>query len=151
MSTTPASGTAADPFDLQRFVEAQAAQYADALGELSAGRKQSHWIWFIFPQCEGLGRSPMARRHAIRSMAEARAYLQHPVLGARLLECTQVINRLAGCTAAGIFGELDALKFRSSMTLFERAAAPASDFTTALDRYFDGERDPLTLECMARW
>ena len=137
---------AADPFALARFVEAQRDCYAQALAELRAGRKASHWMWFVFPQFEGLGMSATSRRYAIRSLAEAQAYLRHEVLGVRLLECTEAVNRLDGRSAHAIFGSPDDMKFRSSMTLFELVAGPASAFAAALDRYFAGERDALTLE-----
>lgn len=139
-----------DAFDLARFVKAQRDCYAQALRELRAGRKSSHWMWFVFPQFDGLGMSPTSRRYAIRSLAEAQAYLRHEILGARLLECTEVVNRLEGHSAHRIFGSPDDMKFRSSMTLFEIAAGPASPFAAALDRYFAGERDARTLELVRR-
>jgi uncharacterized protein (DUF1810 family) len=135
----------ADPHELERFVQAQAGVHDEALGELRAGRKRSHWMWFVFPQAEGLGSSATARHYAIRSLDEARAYLAHPLLGPRLVECTQAAIRLCGLTARQIFGTPDDLKFRSSMTLFERVAGPDSDFARALQKYFDGQRDPATL------
>ncbi len=133
-----------DPFDLQRFVEAQAGCYEQAVDELRAGLKRSHWMWFIFPQFEGLGASATSRRFAIRSLPEAREFLRHPVLGAHLAECTRIVNGLQGLSARHIFGLPDDLKFRSSMTLFELVAAPESDFAAALDKYFAGDRDPKT-------
>ncbi|MGE0358092.1 MAG: DUF1810 domain-containing protein [Burkholderiales bacterium] len=135
-----------DPFDLARFVDAQAGNHAQALEELRAGRKRSHWMWFVFPQFEGLGLSATSRRYAIRSLDEARAYLAHPVLGARLLECTRATNTLAGRSAHEIFGSPDDRKLCSSMTLFELAAGPGSEFSKALEKYFDGRRDAKTLE-----
>jgi uncharacterized protein (DUF1810 family) len=111
-----------DPYDLQRFVAAQAAVYPEVLAELGAGEKRSHWMWFIFPQLAGLGRSATARRYALSSLAEARAYLAHPLLGARLRECTQLVNEVTGRSAAQIFGFPDELKFHSCMTLFAHAA-----------------------------
>lgn len=138
--------TADDRFDLARFVAAQDDCYAQALAELCAGRKASHWMWFVFPQFDGLGFSAMSRRYAIRSLDEARAYLDHELLGARLLECTAAVNRLEGRSAHAIFGSPDDMKFRSSMTLFELAAGPGSPFAAALDKYFAGGRDPRTLE-----
>ncbi len=135
-----------DPFDLARFVDAQAGNHAQALEELRAGRKRSHWMWFVFPQFEGLGLSATSRRYAIRSLDEARAYLAHPVLGARLLECTRATNAHAGRSAHEIFGSPDDMKLRSSMTLFELAAGPGSEFSKALEKYFDGRRDAKTLE-----
>lgn len=138
--------SAPDPFDLQRFVDAQARVYHTVVDELRAGRKRSHWIWFIFPQISGLGRSPTAERYAISSLEEARAYLRHEVLGPRLHECTQLVNRIAGRSIREIFGSPDDLKVRSSMTLFARATEDNQDFVALLDRYYDGEEDPLTLK-----
>ena len=115
----PATTHAADdPFDLARFLEAQADTYAQAVRELRSGQKRSHWMWFVFPQIDGLGASATARRYALKSLAETRAYLGHPVLGARIGECTRIVNGLAGRSARQIFGTPDDLKFRSSMTLF---------------------------------
>jgi uncharacterized protein (DUF1810 family) len=161
-----------DPFDLRRFVQAQAPCYAQVMAELRAGRKQSHWSWFILPQLRGLGSSPMAVRYAITSLDEARAYLAHPLLGARLIECVAAINahrdardmrglgnvgnmgneQASGKSAAAILGDIDALKFRSCVTLF-RAAADADGarenqgriFGEALERFFAGQPDPATL------
>ena len=130
--------------NLDRFVEAQAPVYDKALAELKAGRKQSHWMWFVFPQIAGLGHSPMAQHYAIQNLAEARAYLAHPLLGARLRECTRAVITVTGKTAHEIFGSPDDLKFRSSMTLFAHAAPDENLFRAALEKYFDGE-DPLTL------
>lgn len=134
-----------DPYGLQRFIEAQnrAGTYEQALSELRGGRKTSHWMWFVFPQIAGLGRSSTARTYAITSPAEAKAYLDHPILGPRLLECTHILLGLTGKEAEDIFGDVDAVKLRSSMTLF----AVASDepaFREVLDRYFDGEPDDAT-------
>ena len=130
---------------LHRFVEAQAGVYADALGELRAGRKRTHWMWFVFPQIEGLGHSAMAQRYAIQSRAEAVAYLAHDTLGARLRECTQAVLDVPGRTAHEIFGSPDDVKFRSCMTLFD-AIAPRDIFDAALTRFYVGQRDPATLE-----
>jgi len=138
-----------DPFDLNRFLQAQEGVYADALAELRAGRKTSHWMWFVFPQIDGLGRSQTARFFAVKSLAEARAYLAHPVLGKRLRQCTAAVLGVAGRTASEIFGSPDDIKFRSSMTLFERAAPDCDLFPDALDRFFEGRRDRLTLELLA--
>lgn len=138
-----------DPFDLNRFLQAQEGVYAAALAELRAGRKTSHWMWFVFPQIDGLGRSQTARFFAVKSLAEARAYLAHPVLGTRLRECAAAVLGVAGRTASEIFGYPDDLKFRSSMTLFERAAPDCDLFSDALDRFFEGRRDRLTLELLA--
>jgi uncharacterized protein (DUF1810 family) len=135
-----------DPYDLQRFVTAQDGVYDAAVRELRAGRKTSHWMWFVFPQIAGLGRSPMAQRFAIGSLDEARAYLAHPVLGPRLLECAEILTELAGTSAQDVFGGIDALKLRSSMTLFARAAPDQPLFGEVLDRYFGGEPDSATLE-----
>lgn len=134
-----------DPHDLGRFLRAQADVYAAVVGELRAGRKRSHWMWFIFPQLAGLGRSAMACRYAIRDLDEARAYLAHPVLGARLLECTGLVNALPGRRAGAVFGAPDDLKFVSSMTLFASVAGPESAFSAALEKYHDGRPDAATL------
>ena len=131
--------------NLDRFVEAQAPVYDRALAELKAGRKQSHWMWFVFPQIAGLGRSPMAQHYAIQNLAEARTYLAHPLLGARLRECAQAVIDVESRTANEIFGSPDDLKLRSSLTLFD-LASPDDIFRAALEKYFDSEEDPLTLE-----
>jgi uncharacterized protein (DUF1810 family) len=135
----------ADPFDLQRFVDAQAPVYDAVRQELKAGRKQSHWMWFIFPQIAGLGLSPMSIRFAIISLDEARAYLAHPVLGARLRECARLTLDVQGKTARDIFGSIDEMKFRSSMTLFTRAEPDEEAFRRCIDKYFAGSPDPDTL------
>lgn len=134
-----------DPLD--RFVTAQARDYAVALAELQRGRKTSHWIWYVFPQIAGLGRSDMAQRYAIADLAEARAYLAHPLLGARLREATTTLLSHAGKRSAeAILGSIDAIKVRSSMTLFEVAdGAAGSEFATCLDALYAGSRDPETL------
>jgi uncharacterized protein (DUF1810 family) len=138
-----------DPHNLARFIVAQEPVFARVCAELAAGRKQSHWMWFIFPQLRGLGSSPMAERYAIGSLAEARAYLAHPLLGERLRTCTQLVNRVEDRSAQAIFGYPDYLKFRSSLTLFAHAAAGRSDpFGEALAKYFAGEDDPLTRELL---
>jgi uncharacterized protein (DUF1810 family) len=129
---------------LDRFVAAQEGVYAQALAELRRGRKQSHWMWFVFPLIAGLGRSETARFYAIANLAEARAYLAHPLLGPRLLEATEAVTAAPG-TADAILGPVDALKLQSSLTLFEAAAADPAPFCAALDRFYDGERDPETL------
>lgn len=134
-------------FDLERFVTAQRQNYDDAIRELRGGAKETHWMWYVFPQIDGLGTSAMARQFAISSLDEARAYLDHPVLGPRLLECTRAVNGLIGKSALRIFGTPDNLKFRSSMTLFAQVAGPESVFSEALRKYFDGP-DPLTLRCL---
>jgi uncharacterized protein (DUF1810 family) len=139
----------ADPYNLERFVRAQEPVFARVCAELAAGRKQSHWMWFVFPQLRGLGSSPMAQRYAIASLDEARAYLSHPVLGERLRRCTDLVNRVEGRTAGEIFGYPDELKFRSSMTLFARAAGTAREpFENALAKYFRGEPDARTRELL---
>src|SRR3954462_11944998 len=135
-----------DPHDLQRFVLAQEGVYDAAVGELRAGRKTSHWMWFVFPQIAGLGRSPTAQRYAIASLSEAEAYVAHPVLGERLRECARVLTELEGRSAEQVFGGLDALKLPSPMTLFARAAPEEPLFRVVLERYFGGEEDPATLE-----
>jgi uncharacterized protein (DUF1810 family) len=140
-----------DPYDLQRFVAAQdeAGIYERALAELRAGRKRSHWMWFVFPQVAGLGRSPVSRRYAISSLAEAQAYLAHPVLGPRLIECARVVCELQGPTAQDIFGGIDAIKLRSSMTLFAHADPDNPLFRGVLDAYFDGAADQVTERLLA--
>jgi uncharacterized protein (DUF1810 family) len=147
-----------DPFQLARFTTAQDQNgtYARAVAELRAGEKRSHWMWFIFPQVAGLGLSEMSRRYAISGLAEARAYLAHPVLGPRLAECAAVLTALPGTTATRVFGSVDALKLHSSMTLFAAAAADAPAGTPAqpafaevLDRYFDAQPDEATLAHLA--
>ena len=138
-----------DPYRLERFVTAQDAggTYERAVAELRAGSKRSHWMWFVFPQIAGLGFSAMSQRYAIASLAEARAYLAHPVLGPRLVECTALVNRIEGRSAAEIFGAIDRLKFRSSMTLFA-AVTDNPVFQEALDKYYAGEADQRTLELL---
>jgi uncharacterized protein (DUF1810 family) len=157
-----------DPYDLERYVRAQQTVYAQVRAELTAGRKASHWMWFIFPQLRGLGSSPTAQHYALNSLTEARAYLTHPLLGERLRECTQLVNRIEGRSARAIFGYPDDLKFRSCMTLFAQAAAGpdaaapaagagasrpdaaggASLFGEALARYYGGEPDAFTLRLL---
>nr|WP_314541424.1 DUF1810 domain-containing protein [uncultured Massilia sp.] len=132
-------------FDLERFVTAQQGVYDTALAELQAGRKRSHWMWFIFPQIAGLGRSEMAQRYAIRSGDEAAAYLAHPVLGPRLRACAQAVARHGDLDIEDIFDAPDDLKFHSSMTLFADVAPDEAVFQACLDRFFDGEADPATL------
>jgi len=135
-----------DPHDLRRFVLAQQDVYDAAVSELRAGRKTSHWMWFVFPQIAGLGRSATAQEYAIASLAEAEAYLAHPVLGTRLLDCARILTQLSGRTAEEVFGAVDAQKLRSSMTLFARAAAEPSAFGEVLAQYFDGAEDRATLQ-----
>jgi uncharacterized protein (DUF1810 family) len=137
-----------DPFDLQRFVDAQDGAYAQALAELRAGAKRSHWIWFIFPQIAGLGSSAMNARFSIGSLEEAVAYLDHPLLGPRLIECVDAVIALEGRSAPQVFGP-DDVKFRSCLTLFHRAAPEEHRFADALAKYFGGELDARTLEQLA--
>lgn len=136
------------PISLERFVEAQAPVYATALAEIRRGAKRSHWMWFIFPQFAGLGRSATAIFYGIRSIEEARAYLDHPVLGRRYLECVEVLQDLTIGDPVAVFGEVDAIKLRSSLTLFE-TVRPTPLFAAALDRWFGGERDAQTLALLA--
>ncbi|MEO8888385.1 MAG: DUF1810 domain-containing protein [Jatrophihabitantaceae bacterium] len=135
-----------DPYDLERFVTAQAERgtYERALAELRDGRKHSHWIWFVFPQVQGLGRSATSRRYAVTCLAEARAYLAHPVLGPRLIECATILAESADASATRILGAVDAQKLHSSMTLFHRAEPDRAAFASVLDRFFDGVADPGT-------
>jgi uncharacterized protein (DUF1810 family) len=141
---------AADPFDLDRFVAAQDAgeTYDRAVAELRRGQKTGHWMWFVFPQIAGLGFSPASRRYAIRSLAEARAYLAHPVLGQRLAECALILTLHAALSAEYIFGGIDAVKLRSSMTLFRHADPGQPLFGAVLSQYFDGQPDQLTDEAV---
>ena len=144
--------SANDPFHLQRFVDAQDAVFADVCAELAQGKKQSHRMWFIFPQIRGLGSSAMAQHFAMASMAEARAYLAHPLLGHRLVECTARVNAVTGRSVSEIFGYPDDLKFHSSMTLFAAAGAGGSEelFVAALAKYFAGRLDQKTLVQLGR-
>lgn len=137
-------------FDLERFISAQEADYELALGEIRAGRKQSHWIWYVFPQFAGLGMSPTSQHFAIRSAAEASAYLAHSILGARLLECAEAVLAVEGRTAREIFGSPDDMKLRSCATLFASVSPPASPFHRIIERYFQGRADERTLELIAR-
>ncbi|HXX54181.1 MAG TPA: DUF1810 domain-containing protein [Thermodesulfovibrionales bacterium] len=137
--------SADDPYDLNRFLNAQEGVYERALAELKGGQKRTHWMWFIFPQVEGLGYSPAARCYSIKSREEALQYLNHPVLGKRLVACTEAVVALTGGSASEIFGYPDDLKFQSSMTLFENIAGPGSVFSFALDKCCRGERDAATL------
>ena len=137
-----------DPFDLKRFVRAQDPVYRDVQEELTRGRKQSHWMWFVFPQVAGLGFSAMSQRYAIASRAEASAYLAHPTLGPRLIECTHLVLAVEGRTINAILGAPDDAKFHTSMTLFD-AVSGEPVFDEALARYFSGERDQATLDILA--
>jgi uncharacterized protein (DUF1810 family) len=138
--------SANDPYNLERFVTAQNDVFDDVRAELRSGRKESHWMWFVFPQLRGLGHSSMASRFGISSREEAEAYLQHPVLGPRLRECTRLVNQVEGRSVEQIFGYPDDLKFRSSMTLFSQATSDNEPFVQALERYFGGQPDTRTLE-----
>jgi uncharacterized protein (DUF1810 family) len=144
------SPNGADPFDLRRFLEAQDRVYDTVLAELRDGRKRSHWIWFVFPQLQGLGHSPTAIRYGISSLDEARAYLANDVLGARLRECARLVVRIEGSSADDIFGWPDNLKVRSSMTLFGRATDDNADFRAVLDKFYDGVEDEFTVAQLAR-
>jgi uncharacterized protein (DUF1810 family) len=135
-----------DAFQLERFAEAQSNVYDDVVAELKQGQKQSHWMWFVFPQMKGLGNSPTAKQYAIKSRAEAVAYLEHPVLGPRLRQCTQLVIDTEGRTIGQIFGYPDDLKFRSSMTLFANVTPDNDLFRKALQKYFRGEMDHATLD-----
>jgi uncharacterized protein (DUF1810 family) len=135
----------ADPYELRRFVDAQEGIYDTVIDELAAGRKRSHWMWFVFPQLRGLGHSPTAVRFGISSADEARAYLAHELLGPRLRECARLVAQIEGRTAADVFGWPDDLKLRSSMTLFARATNDNADFVAVLKRFYDGKEDPATL------
>jgi uncharacterized protein (DUF1810 family) len=136
-----------DPYHLDRFVEAQAENYARALAELRAGEKRSHWMWYVFPQIDGLGRSPMSRRYSIKSAAEARAYLDHSVLGPRLRECFVAVYDIPGRSAREIFGSPDDMKLRSCATLFASVSGD-NVFERVLEKYFDGKPDQKTLEAI---
>lgn len=144
----------ADPYNVQRFVDAQSGVYPDVTRELRDGRKRTHWMWFVFPQLTGLGRTQTARHFGIDSTDEAKAYLEHPVLGPRLRECVVLLRDHPGEAPIGvILGSVDALKLRSSMTLFARVAPDSEDrelFEALLDRYYDGEPDPRTLEMLSK-
>jgi uncharacterized protein (DUF1810 family) len=134
-----------DPFNLQRFVRAQASEIDQVREELRSGRKRGHWMWFVFPQLSGLGQSWTSREYAIKSLDEARAYLADPLLGPRIIECTQLVNSVNGRSVHQIFGHPDDLKFHSSMTLFSHVTLDTPVFREALNKYFDGALDPLTM------
>jgi uncharacterized protein (DUF1810 family) len=142
--------TASDPCDLDRFVEAQAGDYDWALAEIRGGRKRSHWMWYVFPQFDGLGHSSMSKRYAIKSLAEAEAYLQHPVLGPRLNDCCEAVLAVEGRSAHDIFGSPDDLKLKSCATLFAEVSPAGSVFHRLLDKYFEGSRDEATLRLIRR-
>lgn len=137
-----------DLYDLQRFVDAQDPVYTQVCDELRNGRKRSHWMWFVFPQIQGLGSSAMAQRFAISSLAEAEAYLRHPLLGPRLRDSTRLVNLVEERSIEAIFGYPDCLKFRSSISLFARATSDNEVFVEALRKYFAGEADPQTLQLL---
>ena len=140
---------AQQPYDLQRFVDAQQPVFDRVIAELKQGRKRGHWIWFIFPQLKGLGHSSNSEFFGISSLQEAAAYVQHPVLGPRLMQCTELVNSVEGSSAEDIFGEIDAMKFRSSMTLFAKAAPDNRIFAEAIRKYFGGRLDGLTINRVA--
>jgi len=140
-----------DTFDLQRFIDAQAPVFDAACAELRQGRKRGHWMWFVFPQLRGLGRSAMADHYGIGSLAEARAYRAHPLLGARLVQCTRLVLQVHGRSLHAIFGSPDDRKFHSCMTLFARGADGDGAFGDALRQYFDGEPDAGTLRLLGGW
>jgi uncharacterized protein (DUF1810 family) len=142
--------TANDLFNLQRFVEAQETVYAEVLAELKAGRKRTHWMWFVFPQLAGLGSSPMARQYAVSDMPEARAYLAHPILGRRLIECVQAMLQHSQLLPRQVLGEIDAVKWRSCLTLFEAVDPGGRVFDAALDQFYAGQRDAATLRLLNR-
>jgi uncharacterized protein (DUF1810 family) len=141
---------APDPFDLDRFVAAQDGVHERAVAELADGRKRSHWMWFVLPQVAGLGRSATAQQYAVTGLDEARAYLAHPVLGPRLLEVTATVLGAPAPSAEALFGGIDAVKARSSMTLFARATDDPAPFVAVLDRWFGGTEDPETLRLLGR-
>lgn len=136
------------PFELSRFIDAQAHSYTQAVAELRAGRKRSHWSWYVLPQLQGLGQSEMSQRYAISGLDEARAFLEHPVLGARLRECVNLINSHRGLDAEAILGEVDAMKLHSCLTLFAQVAEPGSVFHQGLQRHFEGFPDHQTLRLL---
>jgi uncharacterized protein (DUF1810 family) len=142
------SADASDPHDLNRFVRAQENVYAQALEEIQWGQKRSHWMWYLFPQFDGLGQSSTSKKYSIKSVAEAEAYLEHPVLGPRLIECCEAALKIEGRSAHTIFGSPDDLKLRSCATLFAQASPRGSAFHRLLDKYFDGDRDEQTLRLM---
>lgn len=147
MTEEPRSG---DPYNLRRFIDAQEKVVEYVRKELRQGRKQTHWMWFIFPQIQGLGSSPMAQEFAISSLQEAKAYLENPILGLRLVECTRLVNAIEGRSISDIFGYPDDLKFRSCMTLFAQAAPNEDAFQQALSKYSKGEQDSATLTVLRK-
>lgn len=147
--TTQPTKSPSDPFQLERFLLAQSRDYAAALSEVQMGHKESHWMWFVFPQLKGLGHSPTAQFYGIGSVEEARAYLQHEILGSRLHEISEAACLLEGVSATQVFGTPDDMKLRSSATLFAHISREGSVFHRLLDRYFSGRPDPLTLQLLA--
>ncbi len=139
-----------DPFGLSRFVNAQDEVYKDVLAELKSGTKRTHWMWFIFPQIDGLGHSPTTQYYTIKSIEEARKYLDHPILGSRLTECTETVLSIKGRSVSEIFGYPDDFKLKSSMTLFAFVSDPGSPFVLVLDKYFHGEHDSKTLQILEK-
>jgi uncharacterized protein (DUF1810 family) len=146
----PWRSNAADPHNLRRFLDAQRSSYEQALSEIRSGAKRSHWMWYIFPQYSGLGHSLTSHRYAIKTLAEARAYLEHPILGTRLLECAEAALALEGQSAREVFGYPDDLKLHSSATLFSQVAVAGSPFHRLIDKYFDGRPDDRSLQLIAR-
>jgi uncharacterized protein (DUF1810 family) len=140
-----------DPFHLQRFVDAQNSIYGNVVNELRRGEKRTHWMWFIFPQVVGLGRTPTAERYSIKSIEEAKAYIVHPILGVRLQECTKLVISIDGKTANQIFGFPDDLKFCSSMTLFNHVAEDNNIFLNAITKFYAGREDDLTIKILESW
>ncbi|WP_199313688.1 DUF1810 domain-containing protein [Leptolyngbya sp. FACHB-671] len=141
-------GAMSDVYDLNRFLQAQQANYEQALSEIKSGRKRSHWMWYVFPQFDGLGSSPTSKRYSIKSVAEAKAYLSHPILGSRLIECVEAVLSVEGRTAYEIFGSPDDMKLKSCATLFAYVSTEKSVFDQLLDRFFQGERDEKTLRLL---
>jgi uncharacterized protein (DUF1810 family) len=148
MADATQSNGSGDPFDLSRFVQSQEGDYERALAEIRSGRKRSHWMWYIFPQYDGLGFSAMSKKYAIKSLAEAAAYLKHPILGPRLVECCDAVLGMEGGTAAEIFGSVDEMKLKSCATLFACVSPAGSVFHRVFERYFNGERDRKTLRLL---
>jgi len=140
-----------DKFLLQRFIQAQSHLYPDVVSELKQGRKINHWMWFVFPQVKGLGRTATADKYAIKSIEEAKAYIAHPILGNRLRECTELVLEIDGCSANQIFGYPDDLKFKSSITLFQQISEDNKIFKDAIFKYFDGQEDVLTIDILKDW
>jgi len=150
MATASDTLSTNDPFDLSRFLKAHEADYEQALSEIRGGQKRTHWMWYIFPQIEGLAFSSMSRHYSIKSIEEAQAYLNHPVLGARLLECAEAVVEVEGRSIAEIFGSLDDLKLRSCATLFASVSPAGSVFDRLLEKYYHGVRDEKTLQLVEK-